>query len=86
VEWLRTHGGGVFDVISDGLLSAIDAILWVLQAPNPLVVIAIVAGIAYLLRRSVIFAVLIAAGLLFIVNQGYWEATTETLALVVSSR
>jgi glycine betaine/proline transport system permease protein len=85
VEWLRTHGGGVFDVISDGLLSAIDAILWVLQAPNPLVVIAIVAGIAYLLRRSVIFAVLIAAGLLFIVNQGYWEATTETLALVVSS-
>jgi glycine betaine/proline transport system permease protein len=85
VEWLRTNGGGVFDVISDGLLSAIDAILWVLQAPNPLVVIAIVAGIAYLLRRSVIFAVLIAAGLLFIVNQGYWEATTETLALVVSS-
>lgn len=85
VEWLRTHGGGVFDVISDGLLSAIEAILWVLQAPNPVLVIAVVAGIAYLLRRSLVFALLIGAGLLFIVNQGYWEATTETLALVVSS-
>jgi glycine betaine/proline transport system permease protein len=57
----------------------------VLQAPNPLVVVAVVMAIAYLLRRSIVFAALIALGLLFIVNQGYWEATTETLALVVSS-
>ena len=85
VEWLRSHGGAVFDVISDTLLRVIDAILWLLQAPDPLVVVAIVAVIAFLLRRSATFAILIAAGLLFVINQGYWEATTETLALVISS-
>ena len=85
VDWLKTHGGTAFDAISDALSAVIDGILWVLQAPNPLVVIAIVIAIAFFLRRSVVFAVLIGAGLLFIVNQGYWEATTETLALVVSS-
>ena len=85
VDWLRTHGSGVFDVISEALLRVIDAILWTLQAPNPLIVIALIAGLAYLSRRSLVFALLIGVGLLFIVNQGYWEATTETLALVVSS-
>jgi glycine betaine/proline transport system permease protein len=85
VDWLQRHGGSAFDAISDFLNAVIDGILWVLQAPNPLVVIAIVTVGAYLLRRSLVFAALIAAGLLFIVNQGYWEATTETLALVVSS-
>jgi glycine betaine/proline transport system permease protein len=85
VDWMQAHGGSAFDAISDVLNAVIDGILWVLQAPNPLVVIAVVVAGAYLLRRSLVFAVLIAAGLLFIVNQGYWEATTETLALVVSS-
>ncbi len=85
VGWLQAHGGAVFDAISAGLQGFIDAILWVLQAPNPLVTIAIVTAGAFLIRRSIVFAVGIAAGLLFIVNQGYWEATTETLALVLSS-
>ena len=85
VDWLRANGGAVFDAISAGLESFIDAVLWVLQAPSPLIVIAVIVALAFLLRRSVVFAVLIGLGLLFIVNQGYWEATTETLALVCSS-
>jgi glycine betaine/proline transport system permease protein len=85
VAWLQAHGGAAFDVISGTLQAVIDGILWLLQAPNPLVVIAIVAAGAWLVRRSVLFAAGIAIGLLFIVNQGYWEATTETLALVLSS-
>jgi glycine betaine/proline transport system permease protein len=85
VDWLQAHGGTVFDAISVALRAVIDAILYVLQAPNPLIIIAVIVAVAYLLRRSLVFAVLIAAGLLFIVNQGYWEPTTETLALVVSS-
>ncbi len=85
VDWLQEHGGAVFDATADVLRAVIDAILWVLQAPGPLAVIAVVVVGAYLLRRSLVFAALIAAGLLFIVNQGYWEATTETLALVGSS-
>ena len=85
VDWLQAHGGGAFDAIALGLRAIIDGILFILQAPNPLIVIAVIVASAYLIRRSLVFAASIAAGLLFIVNQGYWEATTETLALVISS-
>jgi glycine betaine/proline transport system permease protein len=85
VDWLQAHGGRVFDAISTGLESAINGVLWLLQAPNALVIIALITILAYVLRRSVVFAVVIAAGLLFIVNQGYWKETTQTLALVISS-
>src|SRR5687768_9816193 len=85
VTWLQAHGGAAFDAISGALQAVIDGILWIIQAPNPLIVIAIVTAGAWLVRRSVLFAAGIAIGLLFIVNQGYWEATTETLALVLSS-
>jgi glycine betaine/proline transport system permease protein len=85
VDWLRAHGGGVFDVISNTLQSVIDGLLWLLQAPGPFVIIALLTALAYWIRRSILFAAMIALGLLFIVNQGYWKATTETLALVVSS-
>jgi len=85
VAWLQAHGGAAFDAISSALQAVIDGILWIIQAPNPLIVIAIVTAGAWLVRRSVLFAAGIAIGLLFIVNQGYWEATTETLALVLSS-
>ena len=85
VDWLTAHGGAAFDAVSEGLQTGIDAILFVLQSPNPLIVIAAVVAIAYLLRRSFLFALMVGAGLLFIVNQGYWEATTETLALVISA-
>jgi glycine betaine/proline transport system permease protein len=85
VGWLQANGGAVFDAISAALQAVIDGILWLLQAPSPLAVIAIVTAAAFLIRRSILFAAGIALGLLFIVNQGYWEPTTETLALVLSS-
>ena len=85
VDWLQAHGGNVFDAIANGLLAVIEGILWMLQAPHPLILVALAAALAYVLRRSILFAALIALGLLFIINQGYWEATTETLALVLSS-
>ena len=60
-------------------------ILTVLQFPPALVVVAIVCGIAWWLHRSLWLVVAMAVGLLFIINQGYWEETTETLTLVLSS-
>lgn len=85
VDWLTAHGGDAFDATADFLGAVIDGILWVLQAPNVYVTVGIIVALSYLMRRSLVFAGLIAAGLLFIVNQGYWEATTETLAMVISS-
>jgi glycine betaine/proline transport system permease protein len=56
----------------------IDAML----APPPIVVVAIAAGLTYLLKRSLSLSAGVAAGLLFIINQGLWKDTVETVALV----
>ncbi|MDJ0514667.1 MAG: choline ABC transporter permease subunit [Methyloceanibacter sp.] len=85
VDWLTENAAWFFDGLSVALEAMIDAILWVLQTPHPLVLIAAVTALAWYLRRSIGFTVFVAAGLLLIVNQGYWEETTETLALVLAS-
>lgn len=85
VDWLTTNAGGFFDGIAAVLDAIIGAILAVIQFPHPAVAIVVLAGFAYWLRRSVGLTVLIVLGLLFIVNQGYWKETTQTLALVLAS-
>ena len=85
VDWLTLHGAWFFDGLSAVLAAVIGALLWCLQTPHPLIVIALATALAWWLRRSLGFAAFVAAGLLLIVNQGYWEETTETLALVLAS-
>ncbi|MCB1490640.1 MAG: choline ABC transporter permease subunit [Rhodobiaceae bacterium] len=85
VDWLTDNASGVFDVIAAVLEAMIRAILFVLQWPHPLAVVAIVTIVSYLVRRSILFSIFVALGLLLIINQGYWEETTETLALVLAS-
>jgi len=85
VDWLTTNGEWFFDQLAFIISQIIKAMLYVLQAPPPLAVILAISAIAYLLRRSVAIALFTAAGLLLIVNQGYFKETTETLALVLAS-
>jgi glycine betaine/proline transport system permease protein len=84
-DWLQVRGGTVFDAIADTLQGLIDAILWVLQTPHPLVVVAAFVALTWVLQRSWRTCVLVAVGFLFILNQGYWKATTESLTLVLSA-
>lgn len=85
VDALIDQASGFFDALSVMLEAMIDAILWLLQAPHPFLVVAIATALAYIMRRSVTFSLFVLFGLLFIINQGYWEETTETVALVLSS-
>jgi len=84
-DWLDANGVVVFDWISDRLEAMIDAILWVLQTPHPFVVIAAFGALAWGLQRRVGIVALVVLGFLFILNQGYWEETTESLTLVLSA-
>ncbi|MEM8629668.1 MAG: choline ABC transporter permease subunit [Pseudomonadota bacterium] len=84
-DWLQVNGAWFFDGLSFALEDMIDGVLWAFQTPPPLVVIALFALITYLLQRSWKLAGLIALGFLFILNQGYWEETTESLTLVLAS-
>lgn len=84
-EWLQDNAFWFFDGLSTGLEWLIDAILWVLQTPHPLVVIAGFIALTWFIQRSWKTCALVGIGFLFIINQGYWEETTESLTLVLSS-
>ena len=84
-DWLQINGAFFFDALSDILEAMIDAILWVLQTPNPFFIIAAFTLLAFVLQRSWKPALLTFLGFVFILNQGYWEETTESLTLVLSA-
>jgi glycine betaine/proline transport system permease protein len=85
VDWLTNNATGFFDAIAAVLDFVIGLILAVLETPPALVVVAAIAALAWWLRRSVALTVFVVLALLFIINQGYWEETTKTLALVLAS-
>lgn len=85
VGWLTDNAAWFFDGISYALAAMIDGILWVLQAPHPLFVVVAVTALAWFVRRNISFPLFVLASLLLIINQGYWEETTETLALVIGA-
>ena len=84
-DWLRDNAEGFFDWLSDMLEAMIDGILWVLQTPHPFLVIAGFVGLTWLLQRNWKACLFVALGFLFILNQDYWEETTESLTLVLSA-
>ncbi|MDO9414865.1 choline ABC transporter permease subunit [Pararhizobium sp.] len=85
VEWLTTNFDVFFDQVSTVLSAVVSALLWVLQAPYPLVVVAVIVAASWWFRRSVGITLFTLLGLLLIINLGYWKATTETLALVLAA-
>ncbi|MTI15808.1 choline ABC transporter permease subunit [Rhodobacteraceae bacterium RKSG542] len=85
VNWLTDNATGFFDGISIAIEGLIDAVLWVLQTPSPLAIVAVAVALSFFVRRSVIFSIFVGLSLLLIINQGYWEETTETLALILSA-
>jgi glycine betaine/proline transport system permease protein len=63
------------------LNSLVNGLLWL----PPIAVVALIAALAWYLQKSWKLAIAVALGLLFIVNQGLWKETVETLVLVVAA-
>jgi glycine betaine/proline transport system permease protein len=84
-DWMSDNLGGLFDAISAVMEALIDAILWCLQSPHPLVIVALFMALAWYLQRSWKVCLGVLLGFLFIINQGYWEETTESLTLILSA-
>ncbi|NUH64661.1 choline ABC transporter permease subunit [Sulfitobacter sp. S0837] len=85
LDWLQINGAWFFDGLSDAMEWLIEAILWVLQTPHPLIIIAVFAVITFAIQRSFKTVIFVVLGFLFILNQDYWEETTESLTLVLSA-
>ena len=85
VDWLIDNAGFAFDWFSLILETVIDGLLWCLQTPHPLAIVVFTALLAWWIKRNWIFPLFVICVLLLIINQGYWEETTETLSLVIAS-
>jgi glycine betaine/proline transport system substrate-binding protein len=83
IDYVKAHGTFVFNGISIVIRGMVDGLTALLRTLPALVLIAAVAALAWLLRRSWTLTAFVALALLFILNQGYWLATLETLSLVM---
>ena len=72
----------LFDAISATLQWLVEGSSHLLLQVPPLLLAAILAGIAYWLQRSKWLALGVFVGLIFILNQGLWKETVQTLVLV----
>ena len=85
IEYIKGHGRVLFDGVSALIRGTVNGLTFLLVAiPSPVLILAL-AGITWLLRRSITLVVFVTAALLFIMNQGYWIPTLETLSLVIAA-
>jgi glycine betaine/proline transport system permease protein len=81
-DWLKLHFKADFKAFGDATEGAIEGLISLLQYPPALVVIALFVALTWVIQRRWQPCAIVLIGFLFILNQGYWKETTETLGLV----
>jgi glycine betaine/proline transport system permease protein len=85
IDFIVLYFQWFFDAIKTALNVTVDGTsYYLLQIPPVLLAVAL-AGLAYWLRRSKPLALGVLLGFLFIINQGLWKETVQTLVLVVAA-
>jgi glycine betaine/proline transport system permease protein len=85
VEFIKDNTLNAFDLLSAAISFVVDGFTGILEwVPEPILIV-LLALAAYAVRRSWGLALFVAAALLFVLNQGYWNETMETLSLVLFS-
>jgi glycine betaine/proline transport system permease protein len=84
-DFLTTYFEWFFDAVSRSMTYGLEGLIAGLLSLPPLVTVLAIAAIAFLLKRSLVLVLGVILGLLFIINQGLWKETIETLALVVGA-
>lgn len=85
IDYIKGHGKGFFAAVSTVIQGSVDVVNRTLAAIPGLALILAIAALAYGLHRSIPLALFVFLALAFIMNQGYWAATLETLSLVFVS-
>jgi glycine betaine/proline transport system permease protein len=83
--FLTDHFNVFFRGLSSGLNLLLDGLVDGMLLLPPVLAAALVALLAWYLQRSRNLAIAVFIGLLFIINQGLWKQTVETLVLVVAA-
>ncbi|RIK89060.1 MAG: choline ABC transporter permease subunit [Hyphomicrobiales bacterium] len=84
-DFLTTNFAWFFDTLAAWLSGLLDGLVVGLLWLPPIVVVALIAALAHLLKRSWTLTAGVILGLAFIINQGLWKETVETLVLVVAA-
>ncbi len=85
IDFIIEYFQWFFDAISAVLEWSVETSSYLLLQVPPLLLAAILAGIAYWLQRSKWLALGVFVGLIFILNQGLWKETVQTLVLVMAA-
>lgn len=85
VDWLTDHASGVFDLLAAALEALIGTVENGIEATGPLLMTLLFIALTWILQRSWKKCLVVAIGMLFILNQGYWDRTIETLTLILVS-
>lgn len=82
VGWFTINFGGFFDILKGVINGVVGGIAFALTWPPPLVMVVILAVIAYFLSgwRMALFSLV---GLTFLISLQLWQATMLTLALIL---
>jgi glycine betaine/proline transport system permease protein len=81
-DWLTTNFEGFFNTVTDIGEAAVNGLIDLLQAPDP-VLMALIFALFGLLVRGWKFAIVAFLGLLLIISMEQWDTSMQTLALVV---
>jgi glycine betaine/proline transport system permease protein len=85
IDFIITYFQWFFDAISAALEWAAEGSTYLLLQVPPFLLALMLAGFAYWLQRSKSLAFGILLGFLFIINQGLWKETVQTLVLVIAA-
>jgi glycine betaine/proline transport system permease protein len=83
VDFIKNNFQAFFDGLSNFLGFLIDGTTAVLHVVPALALIAIFAVLTFVFKKSVPLALFVFFALLFVLNQGYWDRTLETISLIV---
>jgi glycine betaine/proline transport system permease protein len=84
-DFLTSNFSWFFRSISNSLKAVLDGLIELILVVPPVVAVLAIAALALYLQRSWKLAIAVVIGLAFIVNQGLWKETVETLVLVVAA-
>ena len=84
-DFLIDNFPGFFDLFSDVMSFLIEGTIDILLFSPPFILILMITGLAHYLQRSRNLTLFVFFSFLFIINQGYWEETIQSLVLVVFS-
>ena len=83
IDYLLDNFAFLFDAFADGLKFLIEGFSSILLWLPSLVLVAIFTIAVYALHRSIKLSIMVLAGLLLIINLGYWTETIHTFTLIL---